>query len=648
MTENTLYKSFKDLKDIILAEKVNILAIIVMFFVFFIVSFNKWGELILFDNAREIVVPFLMSKGLSLYGDIYYFYSPLIPYLFALLIYLFGFHMPIFYTVGILVSFVYSIVLYLIARGFLNRFCSTIVAFLFIIQLVYFNNGIFSYIFPYSYAAIIGSLLVAFLTLLLLLHFHSDNKKYLYFAALCCMFAFLVKQDFFITCTASYVIYFLLIPIKNFDLENFISKENLKTYKNTIYLKELIVSLFFITLIPCLIFAVIGFNVGFSNILHGIVPTELFTMVNPTTQIFCTDVLKCVFTPGNLINLLSYGIGVACFVLSCIIILHFLVSLYKKYGVFKLIIVLLMMVLMFLAVLYFFSAFVLSFLTFLMSNFPNIYSGFNLWLILFIAYYLFNIKNKVNLKLLILGVIALLFNYRMFYGLTLNIYSFYYLPVSMIIFVYTLYSLLPVLVFEKFKLSNETYMRAVTIFLVVYTAGYFFILIGLYNLKSVLVRTHIDTKYTQSFIAPKYKAIKDASDYIIANTTKEDKILVFPSFLIIYLFTDRLPASKYYYLVPGTTTTVEEEQGVINDIKNNKPKYILVHNSKRYYARLGNGEYEMYSFGSKHYYSNILKYIQSNYKVVETFSEDIIYNSQDNENEDEKVIIDIYKINNAD
>ena len=192
-------------------------------------------------------------------------------------------------------------------------------------------------------------------------------------------------------------------------------------------------------------------------------------------------------------------------------------------------------------------------------------------------------------------------------------------------------------------LSDVSYKLAVKVFLVLYTGGYFFFLVGLYNLKNVLVRTHVDTNYTQDFIAPKYKAINDASDYIIANTTKDDKILVFPSFVIIYLFTDRLPASKYYYLVPGTTTTVEEELGVIEDIKKNKPKFILIHNNESRYKRLGNGKYEMYAFGSKHQYNMIFKYIQSCYKLDRTFSEDI----HNFNKEDEKVIIDIYKLNSS-
>lgn len=641
MNENASYKSFKDIKNIILEDKLNILAILLVFFILFIVSFNKWGEIILFDDAREVVVPFLMSKGLSLYGEIYYFYSPLIPYLFALLIYLFGFHMPIFYTVGIVISLMYSILLYLVARGFLNRFCSTIVSFLFIIQLVYCSNGIFSYIFPYSYAAVLGSFLVATIALFVLLHFNSGNKRYLYLAAFSCMLSFLVKQDFFISCTGSFIAYFLLVPIKNFDLGHFFSKNNLKIYVKTLYLKELIISLAFIVLVPCFIFFFIGLDVGFSNILHGIVPTELFTLINPTTEIFCTDSLRSVFTIDNLLNLLIYGISIALFILLCITILYLVTSFYKNYGLFKLIILLLILVLMMFATLFFFTEPILKALSFFLLNLHNVYTGFNLWLILFIFYYFLNIKNKDDLKVLILAFIALSLNYRMFYGLTLNVYSFYYLPISLIIFVYILYSFLPELISKRYKLSDVSYKLAVKVFLVLFTGEYFFFLVGLYNLKNVLVTTHVDTNYTQDFIAPKYKAINDASNYIIANTTKDDKILVFPSFVIIYLFTNRLPASKYYYLVPGTTTTVEEELGVIEDIKKNKPKYILIHNNESRYKRIGNGKYEMYAFGSKHQYNMIFKYIQSCYKLDKTFSEDI----HNINKEDEKVIIDIYKLN---
>ncbi|MGD9580332.1 MAG: hypothetical protein AB7V50_03095 [Vampirovibrionia bacterium] len=486
----------------------------------------------------------------------------------------------------------------------------------------------------------IGSFLVGLLALLLFMHLNSGNKKFFYMAACCCMLALLVKQDFFISCTGSFVMYNLILPVRNIDFNNLFTKHNIDIYLKNNYFKELIVSLFFIGLVPFGIFYLIGLKVGLNNILHGIFPSELYTLVNPTTEIFCIDSLRSVLTVDNFLYFISYGIGSALLIAVFVAILYFIVAFYRKHGLFRFIILVLSLIFVLLVSLLLFSSYVLGALSWVLFNLNNVYSGLNLWLILFILYNIFNIRKTKDIKIIILALIALSLNYRMFYGLTLNVYTFYYLPVSLIVFVYILSSLVPEIFSNSVKFSRETYKYAIYSFLVLYVACYFFFLTGLYGLKNVMVKTQVDTHYTQSFIAPKYKAINDASNYIIANTTKEDKIQIFPSFLIIYLFTDRLPASSYYYLVPGTTTKQEEELKVISDLESNKPRFIVVHNNKSRFSKLPDGKYEWYEFGSEHQYKKVFEYVESNYTLDKIFSEDI----HNIDKEDEKVIINIYKI----
>jgi len=123
-------------------------------------SWLKWGDLIV-DVGREMYVPFELSAGKLLYRDVSYLYGPFSPYFNAALFKILGTHLRSLIASGIISVILTCLIIYKIARTFLDRFLSTfaVLTFLFVFafgQYVYFGN--YNFILPYSYPAIHGIL----------------------------------------------------------------------------------------------------------------------------------------------------------------------------------------------------------------------------------------------------------------------------------------------------------------------------------------------------------------------------------------------------------------------------------------------------------------------------------------------------------
>ncbi|MEW5820400.1 MAG: hypothetical protein AB1782_09440 [Cyanobacteriota bacterium] len=628
------------IKSAVLEEKYGIIIIILVFAFMCHITWFKWGELIFFDNARELTVPYLITQGKWLYKDIYYFYGPLLPYIFSLFIIIFGFKLHLFYISGIFISLIYSFCLYFLARMFLDKFNSTIVSLLFIIQLVFFSTGLFSYILPYSYGAVIGSLLVCLQTIFLLKHFNSNNRIFLYIAAFCCMLNLLVKQDFFFTGLISFIFYIFITPLKIISFEK---KVNLKLVINKYFsympIKDFLSSLGMIFIPPAIVYSILGFKAGYQNIIKGIFPFELLTLKNPSVEIFVRDDLKSVATVDNIIIFIVSALLSAAIIFILTYLIAFSIDFYNKHRLKKTIISALSILIILILLLSFAISIpdlLLNLLNTILFSFVYIYSGINLWLIILLFYCIINIKKESSNQILFLAFVAFLLNYRMFYCLYLDFYSFYYLPVSLILFVYLVYKLIPYSLNKIFSLNISTLKYSTRVFFILLILVYLLFASGLHNFKNCLITTDIGSKYTSNERLIEYKTIKKVAEYIKTNTTKKDTILVYPRHLLIYLLSERLPASKYYYLVPGTTTTVNEEYSIIEDIRNNKPEFILISNDKRRLKKLAQNKYSQYQFGSKYYYKDIYYYVLSNYSRIKTFKTD--------SNDNKQLKIDIFKI----
>src|SRR6266851_7345609 len=132
------------------------LAIAAVFVVLAVYSWARWGDLQI-DCGREVYVPVEILKGRMLYRDLWYPYGPLVPYLQSLLLWIFGVHLNSFFCAGLVLSLSIAYLVYSLGRRLLPPIPSLVVSIVCIRQ--GFSEYIFNYVFPYSYAAVVGLVL---------------------------------------------------------------------------------------------------------------------------------------------------------------------------------------------------------------------------------------------------------------------------------------------------------------------------------------------------------------------------------------------------------------------------------------------------------------------------------------------------------
>ena len=140
-------------------------AIIVVFIVMLLVSWRRWTSAIA-DSGREMDLPLRLLNGELLYRDVYYLYLPLSPYLNSLLYRLFGVHLDVLLTSGIICSALIVALSYRIARRILSPSEATLATLVIIVLCVFKPTG--NLISPYAFAALHGTVLSLGILLLML------------------------------------------------------------------------------------------------------------------------------------------------------------------------------------------------------------------------------------------------------------------------------------------------------------------------------------------------------------------------------------------------------------------------------------------------------------------------------------------------
>jgi 4-amino-4-deoxy-L-arabinose transferase-like glycosyltransferase len=170
------------------------LAAIALIFIFFSVyDWGHWGDLQI-DCGREVYIPVEILKGRMLYRDLYYPYGPLVPYLQAILVWCFGVHLSTFYCFGLFLNLTITCLVYGLARRFIPPTAALVVAIACLRQ--GFRESVSNYVFPYSYAAVVG-LVLALVSIYLLLEYLDERAdRKLVLAGLAAGLALLCKQEF--------------------------------------------------------------------------------------------------------------------------------------------------------------------------------------------------------------------------------------------------------------------------------------------------------------------------------------------------------------------------------------------------------------------------------------------------------------------
>jgi hypothetical protein len=161
-------------------------------------TWGHWGDFQI-DNGRELYIPAAILKGKLLFRDLWYMYGPLAPYLKALLFRVFGVHLTVLYTFGLVLTVGTAILTFEVGRIFrLGPLTSAVPALFFLVEAFY--PFIRNFIFPYSYAASLGAFLGLACLYFVLRHLNDRHTSHLALAAILCGLAVLTKQEFGFAC----------------------------------------------------------------------------------------------------------------------------------------------------------------------------------------------------------------------------------------------------------------------------------------------------------------------------------------------------------------------------------------------------------------------------------------------------------------
>lgn len=164
-----------------------------------------------------------------------------------------------------------------------------------------------------------------------------------------------------------------------------------------------------------------------------------------------------------------------------------------------------------------------------------------LWIYLQIAY-----RKKLYQGKTLLFVINLL----IFINLSFHVGGGHIVPLVFFALAETLF------IFSKIPLPKKTYLILFALFL---------LLVRLFRYQMVLL--------SGDFTEPYYKK------FILTHSHPSDKILFFPGKNALYLFTDRMPGSYYYFLLPWIADEKGAQQRVLHDIEKERVKIIIIDNT---------------------------------------------------------------------
>ncbi|MBO0861618.1 MAG: glycosyltransferase family 39 protein [Chloracidobacterium sp.] len=128
-------------------------AIIVLFIVMLAATWQRWTQPLV-DHGREMNVPTRILAGERIYNDIQLLYGPFATYFNALLYQIFGIHLSVLKAAGAVSAILILLIIYKLARALMSEWESFLVAGLTLVLCALKSTA--NYVQPYAYAALYG------------------------------------------------------------------------------------------------------------------------------------------------------------------------------------------------------------------------------------------------------------------------------------------------------------------------------------------------------------------------------------------------------------------------------------------------------------------------------------------------------------
>lgn len=571
--------------------------LILTFLIAFAASFFQLNPAI--DTGRELYIPLRMVNGEVLYKDIVNIYGALAYQINALLYFIFGASLLPLRVAGIL-NCTLIIWLFMLICGEVfpvknqsEKADSTsektdltgekgvwqFAAIPLIVGVC--SLGTFNYTIPYSFALTYG--LTAFLgSLLFAVKFaRNDEPKYAYFACLLCGFAIACKYDFFLY--AIFIALYILINKKISTLNVFVS-------------------------FACM--AIIPFVSLGILFLQGMGTADLqeaFALINAIGKTHSLKYFYSNFTgacPNFSIFALSLIKTAILFAIGAVLTFAKLMCKSDKFLIGLI------------------GAFALTGLFYVGTG------GYSLFAMINAAVFCIFLKKIMqNKPLYIFMCSSILFSFKTFFSINMDVYGTYTMPLVLLSICAFLYNV-------DFS-ENEKVKTSVKTFMAFLLAG-ILILCGTKSVLTLIPKTqgllHVSAKNTNSFVKntnsvfvhPQVaNTLNEATEYIRANTNPTDKIVVIPETMYLNFVTGRTADNIFDSLTPMYFETFGEEF-VIKHFTLTKPEYFILNNRDTYdYGK---------RFICEDYGKQFCQFVEEKYTKIETFGK-------------EKYVMQLYKRN---
>ena len=88
------------------------------------------------------------------------------------------------------------------------------------------------------------------------------------------------------------------------------------------------------------------------------------------------------------------------------------------------------------------------------------------------------------------------------------------------------------------------------------------------------------------------QSVKELTDYVMKNTDKDDRVVVYPECLAVNFLSNRKSDNKFYSLIPLYVETFGEDM-IIKRLEMIKPEYVIISNydTSNYYFSMFGGDY---------------------------------------------------------
>ncbi len=479
---------------------------------------------ILIDYGREVYYPQEILNGKVLYKDLFNIYGPLSYQINAILYKIFGAKLSTLYGAGIICSLLTVSGIYLVAQKFLSEFLSFAIG-IFTIAIGITTTGVFNLHFPYSWAVVYG--LIAFLYSLYFLVKFNENKvfKNLYVSSFLAGICITCKYDFLFY---AFIILFFIIKSKNWK------------------------ALLCFTFIPILSFGTL-FIQGLSiiDLLNSLLTTSQMAKTKTLTYFYQNSGIY--FHPKvllmNLICFAKTGIPFAAILSGT-----YLLPKNKK------------------------LAFTISSIgwisLFYLFDVKLAFTFLPILLFILLIYSLIkqHSAQEKNWNIIILATSVLAICAKVFWAILLGSYGNYYVSIALVAVFAILFNYLPK------KLENTTTIIVIFISLLTFLTNSM-----TKSSNNYKISTPKGAIYTN-------KAYAESSNLLIEflnkQTTKNDKVVIFPEGMIINFLADRKSDNFYNSLLPLYIETFGENK-IIEHFQKNKPEYIIFNNldMKDYYFK---------------------------------------------------------------